>query len=328
MKNFNLNLLQIFVAVYEERRISRAAARLGVTPSAISHSLARLRDAVGDPLFAREPGGLQPTPRADELKPVIDAALGMVGEALAGGNFHPESSGRTFRIAAGAMMTETFAPLLIASAQNSAPNIQLHFWTSGPDLIDWLDEGIVDLAIGSFEDYPKRLVCEKLFEEQLIWVASDRHPHAHGLTEMADLVAMKRVGLSAGDGPVERSGVHRDKGLRRRARQSHPSSPEDTSGRVATEPQAVVYDNRSVLAIVEQTDMVALVPSILTARLLYRFAVQVLTQFEPRPTAAINMLWHQSRQHDGGHAWLRASIRKAVGTLSDGGADTLGRIPE
>jgi DNA-binding transcriptional LysR family regulator len=70
MMDIDLNLLRIFDILYDERNVTRAAARLFLTQSAVSHALARLREVLGDPLFVRIPSGLLPTERAHQLAKV------------------------------------------------------------------------------------------------------------------------------------------------------------------------------------------------------------------------------------------------------------------
>src|SRR3546814_12877412 len=79
---YDLNLLPVFVTLMEERSVTRAAERLGITQPASSHALSRLRTMLQDQLFLRERYGIQPTPVALELAPVILAALATVADAL------------------------------------------------------------------------------------------------------------------------------------------------------------------------------------------------------------------------------------------------------
>lgn len=81
--NVDLNLLKTFEALHDESSASRAALRLGVTQSAISAALRRLRDVYGDQLFVRTGRGLAPTLRANQLKPVISEALDRCRQSLA-----------------------------------------------------------------------------------------------------------------------------------------------------------------------------------------------------------------------------------------------------
>src|SRR6478672_13503565 len=94
----DLNLFLVLHAVLEERSATRAAARLHVTQSAVSNALARLRVLLGDPLVVRSGRGLVPTPRAEELAPLLREIAERVALALDRRGFVPEQSTRTFTI--------------------------------------------------------------------------------------------------------------------------------------------------------------------------------------------------------------------------------------
>jgi DNA-binding transcriptional LysR family regulator len=95
----DLNLLRVFDALIEERSVTRAAARLNITPSAVSHALARLRDLFEDQLFVRGPQGMQATPRAAEIGPRLRDGLHQLEMALTPLAFDPQASTRAFTIA-------------------------------------------------------------------------------------------------------------------------------------------------------------------------------------------------------------------------------------
>jgi len=101
MVNIDLNLLRIFDILYDERSVTRAAAHLFFTQSAVSHALARLREVLGDPLFLRIPSGLQPTERAQQLAPRLRVALAEIRSAVAPPMFDPAKTRQHFVIAAG-----------------------------------------------------------------------------------------------------------------------------------------------------------------------------------------------------------------------------------
>src|SRR6516162_11754250 len=92
----DLNLLRVFDALIEERSVTRAGARLGLTQSAVSHALNRLRYVLEDDLFVRGPAGMQPTPRAVEMGPQVHAALNQLQAALALLDFHALTTERRF----------------------------------------------------------------------------------------------------------------------------------------------------------------------------------------------------------------------------------------
>ena len=95
LRRLDFSLLLIFQEVYRARRSTAAAERLGLSQPAVSHALGRLRGFFGDPLFLRKPNGLQPTARAVELAPMIDALLARAAEMVHGlsSSIHPVRAG-------------------------------------------------------------------------------------------------------------------------------------------------------------------------------------------------------------------------------------------
>ena len=97
LRRLDFSLLLIFQEVYRARRSTAAAERLGLSQPAVSHALGRLRGFFGDPLFLRKPNGLQPTARAVELAPMIDALLAHAADIVHGPQqFNPSSTRRLF----------------------------------------------------------------------------------------------------------------------------------------------------------------------------------------------------------------------------------------
>ena len=147
MREIDLNLLRVFDALIELRSVTRAADRLGLTQSAISHALGRLRRTVDDPLFVRQPGGLQPTARALEIAPGVRQGLTQLRGALSPLPFDPATAVRRFRISAGSYFCALLVPDLAARARARAPGISFSIVAPASDLLASLDEGAVDLAL-------------------------------------------------------------------------------------------------------------------------------------------------------------------------------------
>src|SRR3569623_518493 len=123
MSDFDLNqirrldggLLLVFRELLRPRRASEVADRLVLSPSASSHALTRLRDLFGDPLFVRRPHGFEPTRRAEELGPKIEALIELAGQTLTtDAGFAPARSRRRFRFAAPEFVTALIGGTLIA----------------------------------------------------------------------------------------------------------------------------------------------------------------------------------------------------------------------
>ena len=122
MMDIDLNLLRVFELLYEEGNMTRAAARLCLTQSAVSHALARLRIALEDPLFVRVPSGLQPTERAHQLAPGLRVALAEIRSLVAAPVFDPATTSRHFTISASNYFC-TLLVRLIARVRGTAPGI-------------------------------------------------------------------------------------------------------------------------------------------------------------------------------------------------------------
>lgn len=122
--NFDLNLLAVFLKLWETRSVTRASDKLALSQPAVSHALRRLRDALGDELFVAGKGGLVPTARAEALLTPVREALAQIGFALQkGDSFVPSLAHREFRIGAGDMVEFSIAPQLIEEISREAPGI-------------------------------------------------------------------------------------------------------------------------------------------------------------------------------------------------------------
>lgn len=144
----DLNLLLAFDALADARSVTRAAERAGVTQSAMSHTLAKLRRHFDDPLLVRGSGGMDLTPRAEAMRVPVRAALVALRRAMEGApTFDPASAERTFRLSAPDLFVTLVAPALRARARDDAPGISFTF--TSPTATDRaaLETGDLDLCV-------------------------------------------------------------------------------------------------------------------------------------------------------------------------------------
>ena len=302
MSEPDLNLLAVFDALFELRSVTRTAARLNLTQSAVSHALRRLRNALDDPLFVRAPGGLQPTMRASEMAPGIRQGLTQLRGALAPSVFVPESARRTFTIAAGSYVSALLVPELIARARIDAPGVRLRIVPVEPGLLIDLDNTAVDLAIGVFDTVPTRLTATPLFHEQLVWIIAAHHPLADAGLDAERLAALPHVTIRASR-PFEPSrALFADGELESR------SVNEIAAANSPIDPDVAVYDSVTAAAIVARTDLVALVPRRVAKRAAADGNVRILDATPGRDGIALAMLWHSKFDGDAGLAWLRGLL--------------------
>ena len=189
--SIDLNLLSVFQEVYRERQISAAARRLGLTQSAVSNALARLRRTFGDELFVRTAHGMQPTPLAQQMAEPIGAAMAQVALALSQrSRFDPATSGRRFTLAMTDVGEVYFMPVLIERCRAIAPNVEIaSIRANGLTLKDDMETGRVDLAIGAFEDVSEALYQRALFRQRFVSMFRKDHPLAKGKVDLARFVA-------------------------------------------------------------------------------------------------------------------------------------------
>src|SRR5579871_5674649 len=191
--SLDLNLLRVFDVLLEERSVTRAGARLGLTPSAVSHALSRLRYHLGDELFQRDAQGMQPTRRALEIGPSLHTALTQLQSALTPADFDPAVSDHRFSIVAGAYACAVLMPAVVSLLQRRAPRVMLRISENPPDLVEQLDAGRVDFVISGFESAPDRFRLERLMTEALTWVVRAGHPLCRRTATLEDLVSVPHV---------------------------------------------------------------------------------------------------------------------------------------
>lgn len=122
----DLNLLKVFSAIYRERHLTRAGARIGLTQPAMSQALRRLRSHFNDELFTRSQGGMQPTPHADELIGPVNRALDLIAGAISGfREFDPSTAERTLRIGTNEFVSIYLMPTIMRIVRKAAPGIIL-----------------------------------------------------------------------------------------------------------------------------------------------------------------------------------------------------------
>jgi DNA-binding transcriptional LysR family regulator len=171
------SLLLVLRELLRQRRSTMVARRLGLSQSAISHALARLRVLFDDPLFTRRPHGLEPTRRALELAPRIDALLSALHDVLGTvSRFSAATSTRSFRIGAPDHVTTLVAPALVERFGALATQARLEFSQRlGPDALDAVLRDDLDLALGRFGVRDERLVSEALFDDTYCLIARRDH---------------------------------------------------------------------------------------------------------------------------------------------------------
>ncbi len=301
---YDMNLLPIFVALVEERSVTRAAERLGLTQPAISNALARLRVTMRDPLFIRERYGIRPTEMAENLAPAIAAALATLDDAILGQqDFDPALAQRSFTIAPTGYVEFVLAPALVARLQAEAPGIRLRLTPYGSDLTDTgVMSGDTAMVLGRLTDPPDNLVVQNLMEDGLSCVVRADHPQIGATLTRTQYEGLKHVNvlppgrLRAGlFQALDQQGLRRD---------------------VAVSVTHFLAVSDMILA----TDYCATLPNLICRKLARDPRLKILPAPADLGTFPVQMAWHTRYRHDPAHRWLRGlvvEIAKAVAAKGD-----------
>lgn len=179
LSRVDLNLLSLFEVVFRERHLGRAADRLNLTNSAVSHAVGRLRQLLNDPLFARHPRGVAPTERAEALAPAITEILDRVRGVLASAEpFDPAHSARSFVVGVATDgIGAVVLPPLLAALRRDAPHVDLRTrQLPRAAMPGALDARTVDVAIVPADDTPARFATRTLYAEDFVIAMRQGHP--------------------------------------------------------------------------------------------------------------------------------------------------------
>ena len=299
-------LLLIFREVLARRQAGAAAQHLGLSPSAISHALTRLRDIFGDPLFIRRPHGLAPTQRALELGPRIEALIEAMGRTVGGeAPFDPGATRRRFRIAAAEPIASLIAPALVRAFREEAP--LAHFSTRYAVLeraLRAVRRGEVDVALGVFRTIPPAFAAVPLFEDDYCVIARQGHPLvADGRIDRRGYATAGHVFVGNPDGalsdeePIDRGAVDATYGV--------------LPGPNVIRTHAYVSLWETAMLIVASTDAMADCPRSLAARYAERLGLQVLDPpFDPFRFTVQAV--RRAEVKDPGLDWFMAKLAGAV----------------
>ncbi|MET0340807.1 MAG: LysR family transcriptional regulator [Polyangiales bacterium] len=201
LASVDLNLLVAFEAVYEARHVGRAATRLHLTSSAVSHALGRLRELLGDPLFLRTPRGVVPTQRAEALAPLVVDVLARVRGLLGMVEpFDPARSSRRFRLGLPDATAAVLLPRLMAALREDAPGIDLTIHQLLPMAgLGELERGELDLVVLALDEVPARFHARVVYEEAFVIAMRAGHPHARAPTLKSYLAQQHVLVSTRGD---------------------------------------------------------------------------------------------------------------------------------
>lgn len=296
----DLNLLVLFETVLEEGHVGRAATRLNLSPSAVSHGLGRLRTQLNDPLFLKTPRGVVPTERALSLAEPIGDILSRVRSVVATSEpFDPATSKRRFIVASPDGSSVVPLVPLLADLAKSAPGIDIGTRQIMPDVSQarpWdpvfhaLDARQVDLAAITFGAVPSRFVSRPLYDEDFLVAARHGHPFLDDPSIDAYCAADHVLVSTTGDTATYTGDLLAAQGRSRRIR--------------LTVPHFII-----AVAVIAETDLIASLPRRTVERYAKRFGIAgVPPPFDQGAPSHIQLVAPRVAMMDTGLAWLMERI--------------------
>ena len=298
-------LLLIFRELLLRRRATEVALRLGLSQSAVSHALTRLRDLFGDPLFIRKSHGLEPTRRALELGPRIEALIEMADNVLSPeGRFDPALSTRQFNLAAPDYITSLIGGPLGETFRREAPRA---VFVSRRLLVDVavaaIRKGEIDVALGMFGALPPDVAAATLYEDSYCVVARKGHPKVKGSVDLETYAAIGHVFVGHPSASVMDEAVYDPVEMG----EAYGTIP--APGLVAT--QAYVSQWQTAMLMVAESGILADCPRRFAERFAKRFGLQVLDPPYETKSFTVQAI-RRADVTDLGVDWLMERIREAV----------------
>lgn len=285
INKLDLNLLKIFDSVYRLRNLTEVAKEVHLSQPAVSHALARLREALSDRLFVRTPSGFEPTERCDRLAAPIRAALETIKDSLIdSSNFRPEDCTREFRLLLSDVGEMLLAPALMSRLRDAAPQVKLAIFQAPRSSYErMLRDREVDIAVGHLNMPRQTMRKQALFQDGCV-VLRRKHPGRPKALTREVFEQSYHAMIMPPDDPVEENlaDLHVSRKIMLRI-PNYFALPE----------------------VIGTSDLLATVPSRIGRHLAKRASLEIHPLPFPGPVFDVHMYWHTRHDDDAAHTWLR-----------------------
>ncbi|WP_017222153.1 LysR family transcriptional regulator [Moritella dasanensis] len=289
----DFNLLKSLQALLEEQHVGRAAKKMHVSQSAMSHTLTRLRDTFNDRLFIRHAKGLEPTVRALELANKLNFILNEIDVLLAPKSLDLSRVHARFRLQTHDFIVASYLANAIREINDAAPNIIIDIQMLSKTAYDDLDAGKLDMIIGAGVKANPKFMQKRLIDEVLVCLLDQGNPvlatwNAEGLFQCAHI---KSSLLDEQDDSVTQYGIM-------------AGMPERKIGLYAE-------TLNLQLALLANTKLIAFLPESMAEQGRKLYGLTVKSCPFPLPKVTIRSVWHERHQNDLLHKWVRSRISDA-----------------
>jgi DNA-binding transcriptional LysR family regulator len=291
----DLNLLVAFEALYLERSVTGAAQRIHIGQPAMSAALGRLRSLFADDLFIRVGREMKPTAKADAIAPQLLDALKIIRATLVELQpFNPDSAQKVFTIATSDYLANSLLPRILEILKTQAPQINLRLVTVEKEsFVDLIENGEIEIAIGTFTNLPTYILQKKLFFEHFVGICRLGHPAIHnGTVSLDQFVAFPHALFTLrrdATGTIDESLAER--GLQRRI--------------ALTVPYWFVLPR-----VIAASDLIAAIPSCLQNHFTHHYSLQSFEIPLKLSSWHISMVWSKLKDRDSANLWLRQTIQQ------------------
>ncbi|MBV8844548.1 MAG: LysR family transcriptional regulator [Bryobacterales bacterium] len=291
MANFDLKLLAVIGELHRTRSVSQAAERLGLSQSAVSMSLAKLRKHFNDALFVRTSTGMEPTPHASQLIGILSQAEDLLQAAFGRSVvFDAATSNRLFHIQSTDIAQVTLIPKLMQHLRKAAPNLRIDLQRIGPSTPRLLESGELDLAIGFIHPMGAGFCQQRLFKERFVCAMRSDHPRiGHTLTAKAFENESHLAIATSGTGHNIVEKILETQKIRRNVSLTVPSF-------------------LGIATIISSSDHLVILPEQLGRHLAGPGNIKVLPLPFDIPAYYIMQHWHERYSQDPASQWLRTVI--------------------
>ena len=295
LEGLDLNLLVVLQALIAERSVTRAAAEVGLSQPAMSHALARLRKALGDPLLVRTPRGMEPTPRAKAMAEPLERALIDLREAVSAPTiFDPGRARGRFRVATDDYLELILMPKLLARLWQQAPGVDVRISNSSGRSGHDLAEGRIDIIIdpvSAFGPLPGAY-SQRILQDRFVCVVRADHPGVGKHLTLETFLALPHALVAPGGRPGGIVDAALAKlGLRRR---------------VALE----IPHFLAAPAMVRETDIVLTVGERIAQAL--GDGLRILSPPIELPRFSVDTIWHERHHADPARVWFRRVVAEVA----------------
>ena len=304
LRNFDLNLLVCFDALMSERNVSKAAEKVFLSQSGMSHALSRLRTLLDDPILMRTEQGMMPTPRALEMELPVREMLNRINRILYTQKpFDPLTSDRTFVLYCTEYFECLMMPKLMAHLEKIAPHCSIVAEILTYDLPDSkLTSGEVDFVIGveSLMEIPKNLMSRNWIQDSLVCLVRKKNTKIGQSISLKQFAETPHIFLSILGTPFKFTFL--DKWLKN----------QNVQRKYAVTTAAFL----PAALILSETDYIMTLPRRMATKLAETMALRLVELPNDPPNFQLNLIWHPLYEKDPAHIWFKEQLLSVENLLT------------